>query len=130
VTGRAIGCIVLGAIVFVLIGLAGLNVASSRIGCPDRLQWGDHFYEPAGTPAPSPETGPGGAAVKLGSTFIGLTTRDIYGPPGTSPSGQSGGKPALIAMDCGDRHFLSYRRAASAPTLTPSPISRSQARDG
>ena len=55
--GRAIGCIALGAIVFVLIGIAGINVASSRIRCPNRLQWGDRFYAPTGTPAPSPDTG-------------------------------------------------------------------------
>jgi hypothetical protein len=130
VSGRALGCIVLGAIVFVLVGLAGLNVASNRTGCPGRLLWGDHFYEPIGTPAPSPQTGPGGAPVKLGSTFIGLTTRDIYGPPGSSPSGQSDGRPAVIAMSCGDGHFLSYRRAAAAPTLTPSPISGSRVPEG
>lgn len=118
--GRAIGCIALGAIVFVLIGIAGINVASSRIGCPDRLQWGDRFYGPTGTPAPSPETGGGSTPVKLGSTFIGLTTRSIYGPPGSSSSGLAA-RPELIAMDCGNGMFQTYRKAGAAPTATPSP---------
>jgi len=120
VNGRAIGCIALGAIVFVLIGIAGINVASSRVGCPDRLQWGDRFYAPTGTPAPSPETGSAGTPVKLGSTFVGLTTRSIYGPPGSSSS-DSSVRPDQIAMDCGNGMFQSYRNAGPAPTATPSP---------
>jgi hypothetical protein len=120
VNGRAIGCIALGAIVFILIGIAGINVASSRIGCPDRLQWGDRFYAPTGTPAPSPETGGATTPVKLGSTFIGLTTRSIYGPS-TSPSSTSpAARSDLIAMDCGDGRFQTYRNAGPAPTATPS----------
>lgn len=119
--GRAIGCIALGAIVFVLIGIAGINVASSRIGCPNRLQWGDRFYAPIGTPAPSPNVGDGGAPVKLGSTFIGLTTRAIYGP--TSPGSASPApQPGVIAMDCGDGRFQTYGKAGAAPTATPSPL--------
>lgn len=118
---RAIGCIGVGAIVFVLIGILGLNVASSRIGCPDRLQWRDLSYAPTGTPAPSPQTGAPGAAVKLGSTFIGLTTRDIYGPPGSGPASSAADRPATIAMDCGDGTYLTYLRGGVVPTITPSP---------
>lgn len=118
---RAIGCIGVGAVVFVLIGLAGLNLASSRLGCPDRLQWRDLSYLPTGSPAPSPEAGGSGAAVKLGSTFIGLTTRDIYGPPGSGPASSAADRPGTIAMDCGDGSYLTYQRAGSVPTLTPSP---------
>jgi hypothetical protein len=123
VNGRSIGCITLGAVVFVLIGIAGINVASSRIGCPNRLQWGDRFYGPTGTPAPSPQTGGGAAPVKLGTTFIGLTTRAIYGPPGSlsSASGDAATRPEIIAMECGDGRFQAYRKAAPAPTVTPSP---------
>jgi hypothetical protein len=123
VNGRAIGCIALGAVVFVLIGIAGINVASSHIGCPNRLQWGDRFYAPIGTPAPSPQTGGTSAAVKLGSTFIGLTTRSIYGPssPGSaSPAPQ----PDKIAMECGDGRFQAYGDAGAAPTATPSPVAQ------
>ena len=118
---RAIGCMAAGAIVFILIGLAGLNLASSRIGCPDRLQWRDLSYLPTGAPAPSPQTGGAGAAVKLGSTFIGLTTRDIYGPPGSGPASSAADRPQTIAMDCGDGTYLTYRQGAVVPTVTPSP---------
>src|SRR5207237_2269779 len=99
---------------------AGCNAAPSRVGGPDRLQWRDRFLAPTGTPAPSPETGAAGTPVKLGSTFIGLTTRSIYGPPGSSSSGSSV-RPAQIAMDCGNGMFQSYRNAGPAPTATPPP---------
>lgn len=118
---RAIGCIGAGAIVFILIGILGLNIASSRIGCPDRLQWRDLSYTPTGTPAASPQTGGIGAAVKLGSTFIGLTTRDIYGPPGSGPASSAAERPLTIAMDCGDGTYLTYLQRGVVPTVTPSP---------
>jgi hypothetical protein len=118
VNGRAIGCIALGAVVFILIGIAGINVASSRIGCPNRLQWGDRFYAPIGTPAPSPETGGASTPVKLGSTFIGLTTRSIFGP--STGSASPAPQPDVIAMDCGDGGFQTYRNAGPASTATPS----------
>ena len=120
---RAIGCIGLGSVVFIGIGLLGLSVATGRIGCPDRLQWRDLSYVPRGTPGPSPETGPGGSAAQLGSTFIGLTTRAVFGPPGSSPSANSADRPAVIALECGDGTFLTYVRAGPAPTATPSPTS-------
>jgi hypothetical protein len=121
VNWRAIGCIGLGSIVFIGIGILGLNVASSRIGCPDRLQWRDLAYAPSGSPAPSPQTGVPGAAVKLGTTFIGLTTRELFGPPGSAPSSSSSDRPTVIALDCGDGTFVTYRQAGTVPTVTPSP---------
>jgi len=52
---RAIGCLVIGAAVFVGIGLLGMSFAfRAQPGCPDRLQWADRAYEAQGTPAPSP----------------------------------------------------------------------------
>ena len=43
---RAIGCLVIGAAVFVGIGLLGMSFAfRAQPGCPDRLQWADHTYE-------------------------------------------------------------------------------------
>lgn len=128
--GRAIGCIALGAVIFVLIGVAGINVASSRVGCPDRLQWGDRFYAPVGTPASSPQIGIGRPPAKLGSTFIGLTTRTIYGPPGAQASGAAMARPDQIAMDCGNGGFQTYDKADAAPTVTPSPAAMMPERRG
>ena len=49
VNWRAIGCGALAIVVFLAIGLFGMSLAFSRLeGCPDRLQWGDRAYLPAG----------------------------------------------------------------------------------
>ncbi len=115
---RAIGCIAAGCIIFVLIGIAGLNLASSRVGCPSGIQWQDLAYGPQGTPAPSPMVGED-SPVKLGSTFIGLTTRTVYGPAaaGASPSGPN--RPRVIALDCADGTFQTYRNTGVIPASSP-----------
>lgn len=111
---RAIGCIGAGAIVFVAIGLIGLNMAITRTGCPGGLRWEALTYEPAGTPAPSPDLGETAPPVSLGTTFIGLTTREVYGPAGTSPSSAPSTRPDRLALACGDGTFLTYRLVAGA----------------
>jgi len=118
-TRRSIAWIVVGSIVFVLIGLAGLNLASSRVGCPAGVRWDAFTYEALGTPAPSPQVG--GDPTNLGSTFLGLATRAVYGPPGSSATASAGAHPDLIAMDCGDGTYQSYRYTGPAPTIGPSP---------
>jgi hypothetical protein len=116
---RAIGCMTLGAVLFVLVGIVGVNLATSRTGCPDRLQWIDLSYRAEGTPRPSPAAGDGDP-VRLGATFVGLTTRDIFGPPGSDPS-NAGERPDVIAMACGDGTFVTYRslRAGASPGASP-----------
>lgn len=120
---RAIGCLLAGSIIFVAVGVIGLNLAISRVGCPDGLRWGGEAYAPSGTPAPSPAFDLPGEASRLGSTFIGLATREVYGPPGSSPAPSSGpaqDQPPVIAMACGDGTFLTYRVTGPVPTAAPS----------
>lgn len=113
---RAIGCIVIGSLIFIGIGLLGLSMATSRIGCPDRLQWTDTGYLPADAPTESPtlpdepETEP----VEIGSTFIGLTTRKVYGPEAVDPADPNAERPTQIVLECGDGTYQAYR-AESGP---------------
>ncbi len=118
---RAIGCIAAGSIVFVLIGILALNLASTRVGCPSALGWGSRSYAADGTPGPSPRVDGNGAPVSLGSTFIGLATRDVYGPPGTDPSAAGTDRPGVIALACGDGTFQTYRLVGADTTPGPSP---------
>lgn len=116
---RALGCGVVGAAVFVGIGLLGLSAAfRGAQGCAPALQWEDRAYQAIGTPAPSPDLGDGDA-VPIGSTFTGPITRAVYGPPGSSPSTDAADRPEAIALDCGDGTFQSYRW--DGITLTPPP---------
>ena len=98
---RSIGCGVLAIVVFLGIGFLGLSMATTRAGCPKRLQWEAQGYELVGTPAPSPFAG----SKSIGSTFIGLTTRRAF----AAPSGDA--KPTQLALECGDGTYQTYRQA-------------------
>jgi hypothetical protein len=115
VTWRAIGCGGLAIIVFLGIGLFGMSLAFSRLeGCPDRLQWGDRAYLPVGTPAAAPSFADG-SPVEIGSTFIGLTTRQVWGPPGSSPSKAASDRPNRIFLDCADGSVQAFAGESQAP---------------
>lgn len=105
---RAIGCGTLAIVVFLAIGLFGMSRAFDRLnGCPDRLQWGDRAYLPAGSPDPAPSFAEG-SPVEIGSTFIGLTTRRMWGPPGSVRSQSSADRPDQVFLDCDDGTVQRY----------------------
>lgn len=106
---RAVGCGVLAAAIFVGIGLLGMSMAFSRFdGCPPLLRWADRRYEPSGPPEDVPSFGVPGEPVPLGSTFLGLTTGTVFGPPGSSRSTVAADRPNQIALDCGDGSYQTY----------------------
>ena len=110
---RAIGCGTLAVVVFLAVGLWGMSKAFDRLeGCPDRLQWGDRVYLPAGSVRPEPSFAEG-SPVEIGSTFIGLTTRKVWGPPGSAPSSSAGDRPSRVYLDCDDGSVLLF--AAESP---------------
>jgi hypothetical protein len=124
VNWRAAGCLLLGMATFLGVGLLGLAVAfRSEPGCPSRLQWADRTYLADGTPAPSPAFTVAGPAADIGSTFMGLTTRRVLGPPGSSPSTAAADRPESVALDCADRTFQTYRWDGVSRTPPPSPVS-------
>jgi hypothetical protein len=117
---RAVGCLIAGVGTFLAVGLFGMSLALNRLdGCPSQLQWAERTYRSAGSPAPSPDFAGGGQAVELGSTFLGLATRRVYGPPGSSPSTAAADRPDEIALDCADGTFQSYRYTSDLPVASP-----------
>ncbi len=115
---RAIGCIVVGSLVFIGIGLLGLSMAMSRIGCPDRLQWTDIAYLPADAATQSPRLpdDPQAKPVEIGSTFIGLTTRKVYGRTAIDPTDPNAPRPTQIVLECGDGTYQAYAAESAAPS--------------
>lgn len=112
---RAIGCGALAIVVFLAIGLYGMSLAFNRLeGCPSRLQWGDRGYLPDGSPAAEPSFAEG-PPVEIGSTFIGLTTRKVWGPPGSAPSRAAADRPDRIVLDCDDGSVQAYRVVVPSP---------------
>jgi hypothetical protein len=117
---RAVGCLVAGVGSFLAIGLLGMWLAFGQLdGCPASFQWSERTYLAAGSPAAIPSFAEPGDPVELGSTFIGLTTRAVYGPPGSAPSASAADRPETIAVDCADGTFQSYAYSASLPTPAP-----------
>jgi hypothetical protein len=115
VNWRVIGCGTLAVVVFVAVGLLGMSMAFSRLdGCPQRLQWGDRGYLPAGSPAAEPSFAEGSPA-EIGSTFIGLTTRRVWGPPGSAPSQSAADRPTRIFLDCDNGRVQAYEAQSPAP---------------
>ena len=118
---RVVGClgVVFGG--FLVVGLLGIWLAlRGHDGCPTALQWADRLYLADGTPAPSPAFDVDGDAVNIGSTFIGLTTRTVYGPPGSSPSTSAADRPRDVSMDCNDGSFQTYQWDGLTRTPLPS----------
>jgi hypothetical protein len=114
---RAIGCLGLGMVAFVGIGLLGMWMAfRDQAGCPDMLQWADRTYLASGEPVASPALSQPGDPSRIGATFFGPTTRTVYGPPGSTPSERAEDRPEEIALDCGDGTFRAY---TWSDTVTP-----------
>ena len=112
---RAIGCGTLAIAVFVAVGLYGMSKAFDRAdGCPARLQWDARAYLPDGSPAPEPSFADG-SPVEFGSTFIGLTTRKVWGPPGSSPSSAPEDLPDRIFLDCDNGSVQAYQAQSPPP---------------
>lgn len=105
---RIVGCAVLAVTAFVGLGLASLWLVTEPAGCPEGLQWADRTYAADGSPAPEPSLAEG-TPVRIGSTFIGMTTRDVYAPPGSEPTASAATRPDVLVLDCGDGSFRAYR---------------------
>jgi hypothetical protein len=121
VNWRVIGCGGLAIAVFLAVGLLGLSFAlRGQVGCPAIVGWQDREYLAEGTPAPSPAFAEPGVPGSIGSTFMGLTTRAVFGPPGSSPSTEAADRPDTIAIDCADGTFQTYRWDGITRTPAPS----------
>ena len=114
---RAAGCLLVGVVLFVGIGLLGLWRATSQTGCFAELHTADGVYRAAGTPAPSPALSSGERPVEIGTTLVGLATRRVYAPEGTDPQDPQAPRPSQVAVECGDGTFQAYvlGPAASPP---------------
>jgi hypothetical protein len=107
VNWRLVGCGLVAAAVFVGLGGWALVLAMGRVGCPQTLYWGDEVSTAVGQPTATPDLGEG-EPVRLGVTFVGVLTREVYGPEGSSPTAEPGERPDRVALDCGDGTFQTY----------------------
>ena len=110
-SGRAIGCGGLAAIVFVVIGLIGVWRAGAPAECPGGLPYEPSAYEPVGSPSSSPVLeGMAEPLEPAGSTSFGLARWDVYVEPGFAPAASGESLPQRIVLECGDGSFQAYHR--------------------
>jgi hypothetical protein len=108
--GCAIVAIMLLAAVLVGGFLYNLDLIRQQSGCPERLRWSERTYVAVGPNTDQPQPGGRQAAtpVLLGTTLVGLTGREVYGPPGSQDLPTGDERPGEIALECGDGTFRSY----------------------
>ena len=108
---RAAGCGLLGAVVFVAIGLFGIWRASAPPECPGALPYEPAAFEPVGEPLSSPALEGSGAPLELaGTTSFGLARWEVYVEPGFAPTASGEPLPQRIVLDCGNGEFQAYHR--------------------
>lgn len=112
---RAVGCAVAGVAAFLAVAVAGIWASlgsGTPVGCADALRWIEDRYVAVGPPRTSPgfagTDAPAGTPVLLGSTLVGVATRDVYGPPGSRPLPSAHDRPDAISVACGDGTFQTY----------------------
>lgn len=105
---RVAGCLVIGSLVFIAVGLLGLSLATSRVGCFNELRTADGVYRASGAVASAPTLVGAGTPLEIGTTLVGLATRRVYGPPGTDVTDVNAPRPPEIAVECGDGTYQGY----------------------
>lgn len=115
---RAIGCGLAAAAVFVGLGLWAMSLAFERsAGCTPLLVWQGAAYRAVGDPLATLRLPSGETPEEVGVATVGLTTRTVYGPPGSGrsprPAPTGSADPAEqwteLALDCADGTFQGYR---------------------
>jgi hypothetical protein len=110
VNGRAIGCGVLAAAVFVAIGLFAISRAVAPAECPELLPYRPSAYRPVGEPVASPALSGAEPLVRAGTTSFGLAAWDVWVEPQLVPSASGDPLPPRIVLACGDGTFQAYQR--------------------
>ncbi|MCA1587673.1 MAG: hypothetical protein LC744_03095 [Chloroflexi bacterium] len=109
---RALGCGLIAAAGFVLIGVIAIWRAGAPAECPGLLPYEPAAYEPVGTPMPEPALegvdGPLERAPQPVS--FGLASWPVFLPPGTAPTASGVPLPPRIVLDCRDGTFQAFRR--------------------
>ena len=109
---RAIGCGLLAAAVFVLIGLFGIWRALAPAGCPPELPTEAGVWQPIGETTADPSLPGGGESLEpAGEIGFGLATWELWLPAGTAPSASGDPLPERLVLMCDGDMYQAYERA-------------------
>lgn len=111
---RAIGCGLLAAAVFVLIGVFGIWRALAPAGCPPEFPTQAGVWRPVGETTAAPVLpGSDEELESAGQVGFGLATWELWVPPGTAPSPSGEALPERLVLRCDADTYQAYERVDS-----------------
>lgn len=109
-TWRAIGCGTLAVVLFVGVGVWGIQRALAPAACPGALPYQPAAFEPIGPLLDTP-TLDGADLEPAGTIGFGLASWSVWVEPGRVPAASGDPLPERIVLECGDG-FQAYVRAS------------------
>lgn len=117
---RALGCGLLAAATFVLIGVVAVWRAGAPAECPGALPYelpdqGRVTYEPIGTPMAEPVLDGADRPLERAPNPVsfGLASWTVYVPAGTAPTASGEPLPPRMVLDCQDGTYRTFQRRTS-----------------
>lgn len=114
---RALGCGLLAAAAFVVIGAVGIWRAAAPAECPGALPYEPVAgvvvsYRPIGTPMAEPHLDGVDGTLELAPQPLsfGFAAWPVYVPPGTAPTASAEPLPPRIVLDCQDGTYRAFQR--------------------
>jgi len=111
VNRRALGCGLLAAAAFVLLGVVAILRAGAPGECRGLLPYEAGKYEPVGTPMSEPRMdGVDEPLEATGEVRFGAAAWMVHLPPGTEPRASGDVLPRRIVLDCRDGTYRTFQR--------------------
>lgn len=110
-SGRAVGCGALAAVVFVGVALFAIWRSFAPAECPDLLPYEPAAYAPVGQPTDEPRLeGIDEPLEEAGTASFGLASWAVWVEPGRIPTATDQPLPQRIVLDCRDGTYQPYQR--------------------
>ena len=108
---RSIGCGLLAASVFVLVGVFAILRAGAPAECPDSLPYEPASFAPVGDATSTPHLdGVDQPLVAAGSASFGLASWPVWLEAQRAPLPSGEPLPQRIVLECGDGTYQAYQR--------------------
>lgn len=107
---RALGCIGLAAVVFVLVGILGLSRALTPTACPPAFEVPSGRYMPIGEATSTPRLPDSDDTLEpAGELGLGAAW-ELWLRPGEAPAASGEELPPQLVLECGDGTYQGYER--------------------
>lgn len=110
---RALGCGLVAAGAFILLGVVSILRVGAPAECPATLPYQPASYHQFGEPTSEPMLeGVDEPLERAGTASFGLASWDVLVEPGRAPAASGESLPPRIVLDCRDGTFQAYQRGS------------------